>query len=74
MLEDWQVRTRTLPRGGQAGRRDFPGDRLCEVGNVFWIGWEGAVLRAKLRAPQRTAALVRPAFRAEPEIVNFCLY
>ena len=49
VLEDWQARTaRCLEAARQAGRRDFPGDRLCEVGNVFWIGWEGAVLRAKL--------------------------
>lgn len=53
-LEDWQDRTAHLLSEGQtrgeiASRRD-----PARLAALFWIGWEGAVLRAKLergRAP-----------------------
>lgn len=53
VLEDWQRRTATCLRlaqaGGQVGDRHDPD----ELAAFFWIGWEGAVLRAKLeRKPE----------------------
>lgn len=48
VLEDWQDRTAKVLReaqaGGQLDARHDP-ERLAAL---FWIGWEGAVLRAKL--------------------------
>lgn len=47
-LEAWQIRTAQLFRDAQAQgalSRDHDPDALAEA---FWIGWEGAVLRAKL--------------------------
>ncbi|MCA0946879.1 TetR/AcrR family transcriptional regulator [Salipiger pacificus] len=48
VLETWQKRTAQLFRDAQARgelSREHDPDALAEV---FWIGWEGAILRAKL--------------------------
>ncbi|MBE9637520.1 TetR/AcrR family transcriptional regulator [Salipiger mangrovisoli] len=48
VLDDWQIRTARLLRAAQAQGQlssDHDPEALAEV---FWIGWEGAVLRAKL--------------------------
>ncbi|MDF3854496.1 TetR/AcrR family transcriptional regulator [Paracoccus sp. P2] len=52
VFRDWEGRTATCLRAAQAAgqiARDADCDRLARF---FWIGWEGAVLRAKLeRSP-----------------------
>lgn len=48
IFNDWEYRVATcLKEGQKAGEisADLDCDRLAEI---FWIGWEGAVLRAKL--------------------------
>ena len=56
VFEDWQSRTadciRDAQRDGELSERVDP-DQAAEF---FWIGWEGAVLRAKL---ERSAAPLR---------------
>ena len=48
VLRDWEVRTETCLRAAQAAGT-IPPDRDCrQLAQFFWIGWEGAVLRAKL--------------------------
>jgi TetR/AcrR family transcriptional repressor of nem operon len=48
VFEDWEARTsRCLRSAQEAG--EIPEDIDCDsVAHFFWIGWEGAVLRAKL--------------------------
>lgn len=53
IFQDWQNRTENCLRlaqsAGQIGHHHDPKERAA----LFWIGWEGAVLRAKLeRGPQ----------------------
>ncbi|MCP5231395.1 MAG: TetR/AcrR family transcriptional regulator [Zoogloeaceae bacterium] len=48
VLEDWQARTaRCLEAARQAGEIS-PAIDCAKWATFFWIGWEGAVLRAKL--------------------------
>lgn len=48
ILEDWQTRTANCFREAIA-RGDLPSDADAErLAEFFWIGWEGAILRAKL--------------------------
>lgn len=64
VLTDWQERTRRCLAGAQsegalAGSHD-PG----QLSAFFWIGWEGAVLRAKLeRSPEPLRAFADQFFR-----------
>ncbi|WP_246479833.1 TetR/AcrR family transcriptional regulator [Kaustia mangrovi] len=52
VFEDWEARTaRCLDRAREAGEIAPEAD-CAHLATVFWIGWEGAVLRAKLeRSP-----------------------
>lgn len=48
VFQDWQQRTeRCLKEAQQAGEIDASLD-CAHLASFFWIGWEGAVLRAKL--------------------------
>lgn len=48
VFQDWQQRTeRCLKEAQQSGEIDSTLD-CTELASFFWIGWEGAVLRAKL--------------------------
>ena len=48
VLEGWQARTARLLRAAQAQGRLDPEHDPVALAETFWIGWEGAVLRAKL--------------------------
>lgn len=55
VFQDWQQRTeRCLKEARRAGEIDSSLD-CAHLASFFWIGWEGAVLRAKLE--QQPAAL-----------------
>lgn len=55
VFQDWQQRTeRCLKEARQSGEID-PTLDCAQLASFFWIGWEGAVLRAKLE--QQPAAL-----------------
>lgn len=52
VFQDWQARTTRLLQAAQAGGDLAPGQDTAALAEFFWIGWEGAVLRAKLaRSP-----------------------
>lgn len=59
---DWQARTSTcLEQARQAG--EISADIDCdEAAEFFWIGWEGAVLRAKLEQSERPLRLFAHQF------------
>ncbi|MER5173042.1 acrylate utilization transcriptional regulator AcuR [Thioclava kandeliae] len=48
VLEDWQARTARLFSMAQAQGMIVPHHDPMVLAETFWIGWEGAVLRAKL--------------------------
>ncbi|WP_336486967.1 TetR/AcrR family transcriptional regulator [Methylobacterium nigriterrae] len=48
VLGDWQARTARLLRAAQAAGEIGPHHDCERLAAFFWIGWEGAVLRAKL--------------------------
>lgn len=48
VLQDWQARTATCLRAAQATGALAGTADPDQLAAVFWIGWEGAVLRAKL--------------------------
>ncbi|MDK3019599.1 acrylate utilization transcriptional regulator AcuR [Pseudodonghicola flavimaris] len=48
VFDDWQARTAACLRRAQAAGEIAAGRDCDELAAVFWIGWEGAVLRAKL--------------------------
>ena len=52
-FEDWQRRLAACLAEAQAAGELAPGVDVRQVAAFFWIGWEGAVLRAKL---ERSAA------------------
>lgn len=47
-FEDWQVRLAACLREAQKAGEIAPDADTEQLAAVFWIGWEGAVLRAKL--------------------------
>lgn len=48
VFRDWEARTAKCLRAAQAAGQ-IAADADCDrIARVFWIGWEGAVLRAKL--------------------------
>ncbi|WP_084500188.1 TetR/AcrR family transcriptional regulator [Brevibacterium album] len=47
-LEDWEERTAGCLRAAEAAGQIRAGADCRQLARVFWIGWEGAVLRAKL--------------------------
>ncbi|MCE5975118.1 TetR/AcrR family transcriptional regulator [Sinirhodobacter sp. WL0062] len=48
VLLDWQARTAICLRAAQAAGEIGPKADCDQLAAIFWIGWEGAVLRAKL--------------------------
>jgi TetR/AcrR family transcriptional repressor of nem operon len=46
---DWEARLAACLRLGQARGEVGAGRDCARLAHFFWIGWEGAVLRAKLR-------------------------
>ena len=56
VFADWQVRTASCLARAQAAGEIDPDRDPDQLAAFFWIGWEGAVLRAKL---ERTAAPLR---------------
>ena len=48
VFDDWQARTARCLRAAQANGQIGAEADCDELAAVFWIGWEGAVLRAKL--------------------------
>jgi len=48
VFQDWQQRTATCLREAQAQGELAPEKDCDRLAQWFWIGWEGAVLRAKL--------------------------
>ncbi|GAA0793573.1 TetR/AcrR family transcriptional regulator [Marinobacterium sediminicola] len=62
VFEDWQQRTARCLRDAQA-QNEIPADLDCEhLAAWFWIGWEGAVLRAKLEASTRPLDIFAEGF------------
>ncbi|MET3999248.1 TetR/AcrR family transcriptional regulator [Marinobacterium sp. MBR-109] len=62
VFEDWQQRTARCLRDGQA-RGEIAADLDCErLAAWFWIGWEGAVLRAKLDASTQPLEIFAEGF------------
>lgn len=55
ILEDWQQRTCTCLAAAQAAGAIAASHDCRKLAEYFWIGWEGAVLRAKLE--RRSAPL-----------------
>lgn len=52
VLKDWEARTAKCLRAAQAAGQIADGLDCGQLASFFWIGWEGAVLRAKLeRSP-----------------------
>ncbi|WP_043748012.1 TetR/AcrR family transcriptional regulator [Methylobacterium nodulans] len=64
VLLDWQARTaRCLEQARAAG--EIAADADCEaLAAFFWIGWEGAVLRAKLERSSAPLVLFADTFLA----------
>lgn len=62
VLEDWQRRTAAcLEAARHAG--EIAGDSDCAMlAETFWIGWEGAVLRAKLERRARPLEVFAASF------------
>lgn len=48
VFRDWEARTARCLRAAQAAGQIGPGADCDRLARFFWIGWEGAVLRAKL--------------------------
>jgi TetR/AcrR family transcriptional repressor of nem operon len=62
VFEDWQQRTARCLRDAQQ-QNEIPADLDCEhLAAWFWIGWEGAVLRAKLEASTRPLEIFAEGF------------
>lgn len=53
VFADWQARTARCLEAARAAGEIAPGADCAALAAFFWIGWEGAVLRAKLeRSPE----------------------
>lgn len=48
VFQDWEARTAKCLRAARRVGEIPPGSDCKRLAQVFWIGWEGAVLRAKL--------------------------
>ncbi|GAA2095265.1 TetR/AcrR family transcriptional regulator [Brevibacterium salitolerans] len=49
-LEDWEERTAACLRAAEAAGQIRAGADCRQLAHIFWVGWEGAVLRAKLES------------------------
>ena len=64
VLEDWQARVANC-LGAAKKAREIPAGADCEQWSVFfWVGWEGAVLRAKLERGAAPLRLFAQLFQA----------
>jgi len=62
VFADWEARTARCLRAAQAAG-EIPADSDCEqLAAFFWIGWEGAVLRAKLERNARALDVFADGF------------
>lgn len=62
VFSSWQERTAECLREARANG-DIPDDVNCEqTAAFFWIGWEGAVLRAKLEKSEQPLRIFSEAF------------
>jgi TetR/AcrR family transcriptional repressor of nem operon len=65
VFQDWQDRTAACLREAQAAGQIAPDADCDQFAAVFWIGWEGAVLRAKLdRSPDPLDLFAQTFFAA----------
>lgn len=63
VFDDWQARTACCLRAAQATGQIGAEADCDELAAIFWIGWEGAVLRAKLeRRPDPLETFARGFF------------
>nr|WP_174863225.1 TetR family transcriptional regulator C-terminal domain-containing protein [Comamonas jiangduensis] len=53
VFKDWETRTAACLDAAKAQGQVAPAADTAELACVFWIGWEGAVLRAKLERSAR---------------------
>ncbi|HSH92335.1 MAG TPA: TetR family transcriptional regulator C-terminal domain-containing protein [Ramlibacter sp.] len=64
VLEDWQVRIATCLEAAKKAR-EIPARTNCAQWSAFfWVGWEGAVLRAKLERGAAPLRLFAQLFQA----------
>ncbi len=53
VFETWQYRVEVCLEAAKGAGEIAPGSDCKKLAKLFWIGWEGAVLRAKLeRSPE----------------------
>ncbi|SDE24126.1 transcriptional regulator, TetR family [Belnapia rosea] len=65
VLLDWQARTAACLNAARDAGEIAPDEDCGMLATVFWIGWEGAVLRAKLeRSPDALDIFARGFFAA----------
>lgn len=62
VLQDWQARTAACLRAAQQAGEIAPWHDCAALAQFFWIGWEGAVLRAKLQASAAPLQLYAQGF------------
>jgi len=62
VLGDWQGRTARILRAAQGAGEIGPHHDCDRLAAFFWIGWEGAVLRAKLERDPRPLDLFADGF------------
>ncbi|MGH2341448.1 TetR/AcrR family transcriptional regulator [Segnochrobactraceae bacterium EtOH-i3] len=64
VLRDWEARTERCLRAAQDAGEISPEADCARLAGQFWIGWEGAVLRAKLERSERPLMLFADSFFA----------
>ena len=64
VLRDWEARTERCLRAAQGAGEIGPEADCARLAGQFWIGWEGAVLRAKLERSERPLMLFADSFFA----------
>lgn len=70
VFESWQERTARCLREAQAGGA-IPSSLDCDrLAAWFWIGWEGAVLRAKLEASTTPLEIFAEGFFQQLQVVQ----
>lgn len=69
VLEDWQARTAACLDAARAAGEIAPDADPRTLAALFWIGWEGAVLRAKLEQGPEPLRLFAAGFLAAIETI-----
>ncbi len=64
VLEDWRKRTEACLEAARAAGEIAPGADCRRLAAFFWIGWEGAILQAKLARSTAPLDLVAESFFA----------